>query len=67
MTMLLTFLMFVSNPVIDRVGDSCPTGYYISGGYCVPSGHQTQAFPEAGLDRCPMNWEKRGKYCIRTQ
>ena len=52
--------------IIQKVGDSCPTGSYsVSGGYCKSfssnSDEKTLANPSGG--RCAVGWYKQGSYC----
>ena len=50
----LTLLAQLGTP-IQKVGPSCPLGYYAQGAYCTPSsgvGRYTEAFPRAG-NSCP--------------
>jgi hypothetical protein len=67
--MLLTFLMMISSPIIERVGSSCPIGYYISGEYCVPSGNAVpsyRAYPLGEKSQCFLGWFRVGGYCIKS-
>ena len=63
----LTLLAQLGTP-IQKVGPSCPLGYYAQGAYCTPSsgvGRYTEAFPRAG-NSCPWGWYRAGDYCTRT-
>ena len=63
----LTLLAQLGTP-IQKVGPSCPLGYYRQADYCVPSsgvGRYTEAFPRAG-NSCPWGWYRAGDYCTRT-
>ena len=49
---------------VPRVGGSCPTGTYSSGGSCVPTGN-TQVYINGG-GSCPLGWTKSARYyCVR--
>ena len=44
---------------------SCPSGYYASGQYCVPSSNESkQAMAKAGS--CPSGYYSSGNYCVAT-
>lgn len=44
---------------------SCPSGYYASGNYCVPSGNQSRfAMPKHGS--CPSGYHSSGDYCLAS-
>ena len=63
----LTLLAQLGTP-IQKVGPSCPLGYYAQGAYCTPSsgvGRYTEAFPVQGRS-CPWGYYKVGGYCTRT-
>ena len=49
---------------VARVGGSCPTGTYSSGGSCVPRGN-VQVFVN-GDGPCPAGWTRSARYyCVR--
>ena len=53
---------------IQRIGPSCPLGYYRQGAYCTPSagvGRYTEAIPKQGRS-CPLGFYSQGNYCTRT-
>ena len=67
MTLLLTLLLQLSP--IQRVGPSCPLGYYRSGGYCLPTSSPIQrreAVPLYG-PTCPLGWYRSSSYCVRSR
>ena len=51
---------------LPKVG-SCPSGYYSSGSYCVPSssGNTRGAIEKAGSS-CPMGFYSSGNYCLSS-
>ena len=54
---------------IQRVGSSCPLGYYRSGGYCLPTRSPVstrEALPLYGPS-CPLGWYRSGSYCVRSR
>jgi len=52
---------------IEKVGRSCPLGYYASGNYCLSSpSNQRQAIPKRGRS-CPLGWFSSGEYCIESR
>jgi hypothetical protein len=55
---------------IPRVGDSCPTGTYRSGGYCKPiksSTGDTQHIIVKSGNKCPTgHYSSAGSYCKRV-
>ena len=71
MNMPLFFLLaLVTGPPIQRVGETCPLGYWRNGGYCVVSpgaveARDTLSYP--GLENCPMGWYRAKGYCLRTR
>jgi hypothetical protein len=63
------FLITMTNPPIERIGESCPIGYWRSGAYCVQSPgllRRRQALPAYGPGDCPIGWHKTANYCVRT-
>ena len=70
MTMQFILLLIITNPPIERIGDLCPTGYWRSAGYCVPSPgavRTQQALPNWLDSECPMGLYRSGRYCVRTR
>lgn len=52
-----------AQPVLKN--GSCPTGYYNSGDYCVPSGGNSAfALPKVGS--CPTGYYNSGNYCVAS-
>jgi hypothetical protein len=49
---------------VPRVG-SCPIGYYISAGYCVPSRTAKPAIVKNGTT-CPLGYYSTGSFCKQT-
>ena len=63
----LTLVAQLGTP-IQKVGASCPLGYYRQGDYCTPSagvGRYTEAIPKSG-NACPWGFYRQGDYCTRT-
>lgn len=50
---------------LPRTG-SCPIGYYISSGYCVPTQTARNAIQREG-STCPMGYYISGTYCVRNR
>jgi hypothetical protein len=48
--------------VIERVGMLCPTGYLMSGAYCMPGRNARHAIRRSGL--CPPGYLMNGDYCL---
>ena len=70
MTMPFIFLLIITNPPIERIGELCPTGYWRSAAYCVPSPGSVesyQALPNRLDGDCPMGFYRSGRYCVRTR
>ena len=69
MTTIIAFTLLAQlGTPIQKVGPSCPLGYYAQGAYCAPSngvGRYTEAFPVQGKS-CPWGYYKMGDYCTRT-
>jgi len=68
---MIFFLMLatITAPPIQRVGDSCPLGYWQSGGYCVISPGAVEVrdtIPNATLGTCPVGWYGSKGYCIKN-
>jgi len=49
---------------VPRMG-TCPLGYYISAGYCVPSPTAKPAIVKEG-SICPLGYYSTGSYCKQT-
>jgi hypothetical protein len=70
MTMPFIFLLILTNPPIERIGELCPAGYWRSAAYCVPSPARVeryQALPNRLDGDCPMGFYRSGRYCVRTR
>jgi hypothetical protein len=71
MNMPLFFLLaLVTGPPIQRVGETCPLGYWRNGGYCVVSPGAVEVrdtLPNPALDTCPLGWYRAKGYCLRTR
>jgi len=70
MTMPFIFLLIIANPPIERIGELCPTGYWRSAAYCVPSPgsvQRYQALPNRLGGDCPWSFFYRMPYCVRTR
>ncbi len=70
MTMPFIFLLIITTPPIERIGELCPTGYWRSAGYCVPSPGAVdsyQALPNRFNGDCPIGFYRSGRYCVRTR
>ena len=49
---------------LGKIGDSCPTGYRIESGYCVPmSGYENSGSIQKHGSRCPGGYMIHGDYC----
>jgi len=59
----LVLLAQLAQPV-PRVG-TCPLGYYISAGYCVPSRTAKLVIVKEGAT-CPLGYHSTGSYCKKT-
>ncbi len=47
--------------------NSCPGGYYSSGGYCIPtSSNSNYAFEISGNSGCPSGYYNSGSSCVAT-
>jgi hypothetical protein len=63
---MISFILLAQLPQpIQRVG-SCPIGYYISAGYCVPSRTAKPAIVKEG-STCPLGYYSTGSYCKQTR
>lgn len=54
---------------IERIGESCPLGYYRSGDYCVPSGsapRRYRSYPAGPESQCFLGWFRVGGYCVKS-
>jgi len=70
MTMQFILLLIITNPPIERIGELCPTGYWRSSSYCVPSPgsvERYQALPNPLGGECSMGFYRSGRYCVRTR
>lgn len=70
MNIPLLLLLTIVSPPIERVGSTCPLGYYQSSGYCVHSPGSLeiqQAIPNPNLETCPTGWYRARGYCLRTR
>ena len=68
MTFAILFpLLFAQAQPIQKVGYSCPLGYYVSGSYCVPSvGNRSKwSIPKEGRS-CPLGSYVSGNYCAKS-
>ena len=65
MTILIILLgsSLIATPQPKLTGTNCPSGYYSSGGFCVPSSsHSRAAIPRSG-NSCPSGWVASGNFC----
>ena len=53
----------VPQPVIKH--GRCPSGYHVSGDYCVSGSRARTAIPKSG--RCPRGWTVSGDYCLERR
>ena len=60
--MLWSLVLLAQLQPIPRAGAYCPTGYYRTGEYCVPSQTRTYSFPRQGPN-CPYDTYRAGAYC----
>ena len=51
---------------VPKIGRSCPSGTYSSGGSCVPTANN-QVYLNPSRSSCPQNWVRsgNGNYCVR--
>lgn len=61
--MLLTLLL-AAQP-LPRVDATCPPGYLISAGYCVPRSHNSAPAVVRDESNCPPNYFISGHYCTK--
>ena len=69
MTMLIVLLTssLIATPQPKLTGTNCPSGYYTSNSYCVPSSsHSRAAIPRVG-NSCPSGWVPSGNFCQSTR
>lgn len=59
--------LFAQQPAPVPKNGGCPTGFYQSGNYCVPSSNNTNrpAIPKNGA--CPTGWYSSGNYCVKSR
>jgi hypothetical protein len=50
-------------PVV-RVGKHCPSGYRVSGEYCIPRSESSATSAIAKKGSCPSGYRKSGDYCV---
>lgn len=63
-------LALAAGPPIQKIGPSCPLGYYQSGQYCVVSPGAVQirdTLQNPARDTCPVGWYRAKGYCLRTR
>lgn len=65
-TLLFTATTALAQTPVPRQGDSCPTGTYRSGDYCMPleSNEDDKIIVKNGND-CPTGFYSSGDYCKR--
>ena len=52
---------------IEKIGSSCPIGFYSSGEYCVSSpNNQREAIQKSG-NSCPIGWFSSGSDCLKNR
>jgi hypothetical protein len=50
-------------PLLKR--GSCPSGYHVSGNYCLSGSSGRTAIPKVGS--CPSGWSVSGDYCLERR
>lgn len=59
-----------ADDVIERVGEKCPTGTYMSGDYCKMQSsskdENVRVLGNASGGKCPIGWYRSGDYCKST-
>ncbi len=55
-------LAFAQQPILRN--GSCPSGYYSSGNYCVPTSSASPVIERNGS--CPSGYYSSGNYCVMT-
>jgi len=51
--------------VVQRIGSSCPNGYYSSGNFCKGFPNAKHAIPNPGGGGCPNGYySSGGNYCV---
>lgn len=69
-TLIVTVLMVCASSAIAQAQPlvktgSCPSGYRMSGNYCVPNSADTKpAMPKVGS--CPSGYRMSGNYCLKN-
>lgn len=63
----ITSLVMAQAVPVPRVGSSCPLGFYVSSGYCVPSaGNKNQWAIQKEGPSCPFGSYPSGSYCVKS-
>jgi CC domain len=52
-------------PVTPQIIGSCPDGYSLINGVCVPSPREIDFIPMPASGSCPDGWLSSGSYCLR--
>jgi len=51
---------------VEKIGNSCPVGYFNSGVYCMPRGDKSRFALRKIGNTCPSGYYNSGSYCVAS-